>query len=378
MNCFKSHLLFFVFLFATVVVNAQPRVVIMSDFPPVDVIPGGAGYGPPAKRSDSDDMQSMIRFLLYTNDFTVEGLVASSGTFANVANKQNILDLLYLYEKVDENLRKHDKRYPAADALRSVTWQGQSGTYGRPASGILGTGKDSEASERIVALLEQPDTRPIWFCVWGGSCDLAQALWKITQTQTPAQAEKLISKVRIYLIGLQDGTGQWLLDTFPHLFVILSKGNYMGMFNNAPGADRKLSDLDWVNRNIRRGHGLLGALYPESGFYPETPGVWEGDSPSFLYLASAVRGLNDPEKPDQESWGGTFIQPNKTKNHWYDDPEGTQAVSKWRAQVQEDFARRADWMNPYPDTCAKCISTWSSMIKLCHTTMPEGTHRFRQ
>ena len=54
------------------------------------------------------------------------------------------------------------------------------------------------------------------------------------------------------------------------------------MFNNSPGADIKLSELDWENRNIRKGHGLLGSLYPESGFYPETPGVWEGDSLSLL------------------------------------------------------------------------------------------------
>ena len=57
----------------------RPRVVILSDFPPVDVIPGGAGYGPAGKRSDPDDVQSMVRFLLYANDLEVQGLVASCG-----------------------------------------------------------------------------------------------------------------------------------------------------------------------------------------------------------------------------------------------------------------------------------------------------------
>lgn len=41
------------------------RVVVMTDFPPVDVISGGMGFGPAEKRSDSDDVQSMGRFLLY-------------------------------------------------------------------------------------------------------------------------------------------------------------------------------------------------------------------------------------------------------------------------------------------------------------------------
>ena len=318
----------------------------MTDFPPVDVIPGGADYGPSEKKSDPDDVQSMIRFLLYTNEFDVEGLVASSATFANIADKQNIFDILYLYDRIDNHLQKQDSDYPAAGQLRSVTWQGASGTWGEPASEIIGENKDSEASEKIIELLEKPDKRPIWFCIWGGSCDLAQALWKIKETQGPAEAEKLMSKIRIYMIGLQDGSGQWILDTFPDLFVIVSKENYQGMFNNAPGTDSKLSDLDWVNQNIRKGHGMLGALYPENGFYPEHPGVWEGDSPSFLYLVSAVYGINDLEQPNQESWGGKFICPDTSKNHWFDHPAGKQTVSKWRKQVQEDFAKRADWMIP--------------------------------
>ncbi len=237
---------------------------------------------------------------------------------------------------------KHDEHYPTAEQLRSVTWQGLSGTWGRPANDIIGPGKDSEASEKIISVLEKDDERPIWFCVWGGSCDLAQALWKIKETKPVAYVERLINKVRVYSIGLQDGAGQWLLDTFSDLFMIVSKGNYMGMFNNAPGTDRKLSDLDWINRNNRKGHGLLGAIYPESGFYPETPGVWEGDSPSFLYLVSATRGLNNSEHPEEESWGGKFVRPDITKNHWFDNPAGAQTVYKWREQVQEDFARRAD------------------------------------
>ena len=323
--------------------KSKSRVVIMSDFPPIDVIPGGAGYGPPNKRSDSDDVQSMVRFLLYANEFQVDGLVASSGTFANIANKQNILDVLSCYDQVYSNLKRHDRSFPTAKTLRSITWQGASGTYGRPFEEILGPGKDSEASEKIISLLSSPDPRPIWFCIWGGPCDLAQALWKIKGTRTPSESARILSKVRIYLIGLQDGTGQWLLDTFPELFIILSKGNYMGMFNNSPGSDAKLSDLDWVNTHVRNGHGPLGAAYPKSGFYPNTPGVWEGDSPSFLFLVSAALGLNDAEKPDQPSWGGQFLRADQTKNHWTDDPKGARTVWQWRGAVQKDFAKRLEW-----------------------------------
>lgn len=326
----------------------RPRVVVLTDFPPVDVIPIGEGKGPPEKRSDPDDVQSMVRFLLYANEFDVEGLVASSATLANVAKKQHLHDLLDLYGKVDDNLRRQDPRFPTARELKSVTWEGRSGTYGKPAAEVFGKGKDTEASEAIIKLVDRPDPRPVWFCVWGGPADLAQAVWAVKETRSPKELARFVSKLRVYLIGKQDGSAQWLLDTFPDLFVILSERNYMGMFWNARGADPKLADLDWLDANVRTGRGPLAAAYPRSGVNPKTPGVQEGDTPSFLHLASGVRGVNDPEKPDQGGWGGKFKRADPKKNHWVDDPSGGEAVWRWREDVQKDFARRADWMKDTP------------------------------
>lgn len=327
----------------------RPRVIILSDYPPVDVIPVGAGHGPAEKRSDPDDVQSMVRFLLYANEFDIEGLVASSATLANIAKKQNVLDTLDLYDLVDENLRRHDSRYPTADQLRAVTWEGRSGTYGQPASAVLGESKDSEASNAIIGVVDQSDPRPVWVCVWGGSCDLAQAIWKVQQTRSPAELARFLRQLRVYLIAKQDGSAQWLLDNHPNLFLILSEKNYMGMFWNMHGSDPKLADLAWINTHVREGHGPLGAIYPPSGYNPKNPGQQEGDTPSFLHLVSALRGLNDPEQPAQAGWGGKFIRPNPTRNHWFDDPTGAQAVWRWRTEVQQDFARRAAWMNaPLP------------------------------
>jgi hypothetical protein len=336
--------------------STAPRVIISSDFPPLDVIPvKGARKGdPPEKCSDPDDVQSMVRFLLYVNEFDVEGLVASAGTFANVAKKQNILDILNLYDQVQENLRRHDPRYPTAERLRSVTWQGRDGAWGTTQVGtnakalekILGDGKDSEASDAIIRVVDRPDSRPVWVCVWGGSREVAQAIWKVRATRSPAELERFLSKLRIYLIVKQDNTTDWLLDSFPSLFVILSEKNYMGMFWNMQGSDPKLADLAWINANVRQGHGPLGAVYPQSGWDPKYPGQQEGDTPSFLHLVSAVRRLNDPEKPDQEGWGGKFVRKDFSKNHWFDNPAGTQTISRWRTEVQADFARRADWMLP--------------------------------
>lgn len=324
----------------------RPRVIVTADFPPLDVIPGGAGHGPAEKRSGPDDVQSMVRFLLYANDFDVGALIASSGTFANIANKQHLLDILDLYDQVDENLGKHDPLYPTADYLRSVTWEGSSGNWGRPARAVLGEGKHREASEAIIRIVDAPDPRPVWVLVWGGPQEVAQAIWKVQQTRSPAELKQFISKLRIYMIGLgdkpgQDGSGQWMLDTFPDLFVIVSQKTYGGMFaRNTP-----LGNLAWLNANVREGHVPLGAVYLRSGFNPDNPGMQEGDTPSFLYLVSAVGGLNDPEHSDQESWGGQYVQRDPSKNHWYDGP-GAESVRKWLPDIQQDFARRADWMLP--------------------------------
>ena len=260
----------------------KPRVIIMSDFPPIDVIPVKASYGPPEKRSDPDDVQSMVRFLLYTNEFDVEGLIASAGTKAYIARKQNILDILNIYDQVDENLRKHDHRYPTADQLRWVTWQGRDATYGKNGVKNLGKGMDTEASDAIIRIVDKPDDRTVFVCVWGGPYEVAQAIWKVKNTRTPAELESFLSKLRIYSIGRQDNTLQWLIDNFPDLFIIVADNTYRGMMSYAPGSDASLNDIDWVYENIHRGHGILGLIYPESTTMDRSKeGVREGDTPSF-------------------------------------------------------------------------------------------------
>ena len=76
------------------------------------------------------------------------------------------------------------------------------------------------------------------------------------------------------------------------------------------------------------------------------PGQQEGDTPSFLYLCE--RGARD-ERPRKAGPGelGRSIRPQRdpSRNHWFDGP-GATSVSKWLPEMQADFARRADWMNP--------------------------------
>jgi hypothetical protein len=308
------------------------RVIITSDFPPF-----------PVTNSDPDDVQSMVRFLLYANEFDIEGLIASAGTHGMVAEKKNILAVLNEYDKVDENLRKHDAKYPTAEVLRAVTFEGKGNNNGiiirwgcgkQPYTEIIGEGKESEASKAIITAADKLDSRPIWIGAWGGPREVAQAIWKVKNTRSEAEFKTFVGKLRIFLIACQDASHEWLMTEFPDLFIIESRKTYQGMFRSDSRA--------WVEENIIKNHGPLGAIYPLKAV--AGPGVIEGDTPSFLYLVSANRGINDPEDPTQPSWGGQYNRKPNT-NHYVDGP-GPSSISQWRKDYQKEFQERADWMLP--------------------------------
>ncbi|OQP58928.1 nucleoside hydrolase-like domain-containing protein [Niastella populi] len=85
---------------------------------------------------------------------------------------------------------------------------------------------------------------------------IAQAIWKVKQSRSKKQLNKFLGKLRIFMIGLgsqtgQDGSGQWLPDNFPELFIIVSQKTYGGMFAQNP----PVGNLEWLNKNIRERHG---------------------------------------------------------------------------------------------------------------------------
>jgi hypothetical protein len=310
------------------------RVILSNDYPPTNVLA--------LNNSDPDSLQTEVRELLYANEFDIEALEATSGTYANVANKSWVSNTLDLYAMVYPNLIQHDLRYPTADYLRSVTTQGLSGAYGANYTNMIGAGMDSEASDAIIAIVDKPDPRPVWYCCGGCTREVAQAIWKVQHTRTTAQLQTFLSKLRIFQIAHQDGTIDWLMTNFPNLFIIYSTAStYWGM-TSAEG-DSTLCDLNWVNTNIISGHGPLGAIYPPRGCC--VSGVQEGDTPSWFSLVSAMRGLNDPENPATGGWGGQYALASGSTNHWVDCCGGS-TIYQWRPQFQAEFAERANWMLP--------------------------------
>jgi len=250
--------------------------------------------------ADPDDSQTLIRLLLYSNQIEIEGLIATTSVHqkSRVA-PETIRKIINGYEKVQTNLLKHEPGFPAAQDLLKMVKQGL------PVFGMegVGKGKDSEGSEWIIKVLEEKDDRPVWISVWGGPNTLAQALWKIKETRSKAEAERLISRLRVYTISDQDDTGYWMRKNFPDLYYIVSPGSYMtatwiAINQFIKGANNEVISNSWITDYIQQGHGPLGALYPDVAY------GMEGDTPSWLMLIQ--NGLNDNVVPNWGSWGGRY------------------------------------------------------------------------
>ena len=126
--------------------------------------------------NEPDDAMSLVRFLTYSNQWDVEGLVATTS-----AHQQHeiatwrIREILEAYGEVRDNLMKHEAGYPTLESLLAVVSEGIP-DYGMNA---VGEGMDSEGSELIIRSVDKEDDRPVWVLVWGGPNCLAQALWKV-------------------------------------------------------------------------------------------------------------------------------------------------------------------------------------------------------
>ncbi|MBQ8655329.1 MAG: DUF1593 domain-containing protein [Clostridia bacterium] len=305
-----------------------------------------------ADRGEPDDTQSLIRLLLYANELQLEGLVATYSAHLEGCDPALIHRVLDVYAQVRPNLVLHDAAYPPAEQLHGVV------AAGSPRCGMdqVGEGGDTEGSELIIRTVDRKDPRPVWITVWGAPTDLAQALWKVEHTRSKAEAAAFRAKIRVHAIHDQyDGSGPWIRKTFPDVFYLTSYKVFRGMYR---AGDESLSSPEWVRAHVTEGHGPLGAIYPvyDGGDnIGPVKGMKEGDSPSFLYLIP--NGLNDPEKPEQGSWGGRFRQ---TGARQYSDgvesiPGETSeraSAARWRQAYQADFAARMDWcVLPYAEGC---------------------------
>ena len=325
--------------------------------------------------NEPDDAESLVRFLTYSNNWDVEGLVATTSVhLQNHVAPEKIRQIVSAYGKVRPNLLLHESGFPSEEYLNSVLTHGPS-VYGMAA---ISQNTISPGAELIIKAVDKQDSRPVWVLVWGGPNTLAQALSKVKATRSKRAVRAFVSKLRVYAISDQDDTGPWIRNTFPDLFYIVSPGMHAGgayhmatwsgisgdnFWGRFVGADFSIEDKPWLHANVMS-KGPLGAEYPEPKF------LMEGDTPSFLYLID--NGLSSPENPNWGSWGGRYELYKPPYHRWLLVPETrpiwTDAVDevlgfdnkwhttnkatiwRWRNAYQNDFAARMDWtIKPYKE-----------------------------
>jgi hypothetical protein len=71
---------------------------------------------------------SMVRFLVYSNQFDVEGLIATTSTWMKNKLRPDVLQMLVAaYDEARPNRVKHQPGFPAAESLRAVIVPGHLG-----------------------------------------------------------------------------------------------------------------------------------------------------------------------------------------------------------------------------------------------------------
>ncbi|KAM0328878.1 hypothetical protein ACHAQA_005294 [Verticillium albo-atrum] len=303
--------------------------------------------------NEPDDSESLVRYLLYANEFRTEGIAATTSTWLRQTNETHVEEIRKIvrsYGDVTDNLNHHahpDAQYPAADELQSVITAGAQ-VYGMAALG----GAPSDGAKLLAQRLEE-STEPLYVTVWGGANTLAQALEHIHQSRLTEEAAELRSRLRVYTISDQDDTGELIRNTYPDIFYIASihgwnmydLATWQGISLDVPGADVTKVSVPWLEKNVQI--GPLGKEYPSPIF------LMEDDTPTFLYLIQ--NGLGSPENPRYGGWGGRYSPINQGTVHYADVVDTIRGVDgalytnqkstiyRWRDHYQNDLASRIQW-----------------------------------
>jgi hypothetical protein len=294
---------------------------------------------------DPDDEQSLVRFLLYANEWDVEGMIANRPTARRHENLNSertglgiVRRLLKAYEACYPNLIQHDARYPKTEALWRRT--------------VAGYHDTDDAVNLLLAAADNSDPRPIWYSDWGtdngaAANNLKRALDRVRQERGPEGYARFKSRWRLSSADkFSEHTGtlrppfQFWVDTFrPEMNGRRWYHRFSALTATAGGFD--------LERDIRTGHGPLGTLYPTNTTH------WgkEGDSGTFLYLVPT--GMNDPDQPTWGSWAGRY-GPNTNfpgfryfwaveRDAWNGVTNRDNTLARWAVALQNDFKARLDW-----------------------------------
>lgn len=254
--------------------SSKPRIVITAD-------------------PELDDNNSLIRFLLYSSDVNIEGLIyASSGyhwkgdgrgtrwfvpgreyarfgldtcpcpNWRWAKDERFIHDAVDAYEKVYANLKIHNKNYPTPAALRSKIRFGNIEFDGD-------ISKNSPGSDLIRSLMLDDKPGPLFITAWGGQSTIARALKSIEEQfahkpEWENIQQKISKKVVLLPSGDQDDTyAIYIKPHWPNIEYRQFRGgpNYgYGAQLGAKAEDAPYLTPGWMKENVSE-RGALGKLY---------------------------------------------------------------------------------------------------------------------
>jgi hypothetical protein len=297
----------------------------------------------------------MIRFLLYTCDFDVAGIVQVNSRYqkSGHSDKKWIEAELEAYEQVLPSLRKHNSNYPDADRLRSVLRVGNENRNDLYVAPPDMETKNTAGAQLIINILLDDDPRPVHVLSWGGANTTASALWKLKTEYPKEKFDYAVSRIRIYCIWYQDGGGKWIQENIPEAYIneayrwdnVWDYESYdharkKGKMSSNPPFVQEYMKPTWLNENVKIDHGPLGAMTPQKY-------ISEGDTPSFLHLVN--NGLESYRDYTLGGWGGRSAHddpayPNHvTDRNLADDGNRNKMYWRWVPAAQNDFAARMDW-----------------------------------
>ena len=356
--------------------------------------------------AEVDDQNSLIHALLYANEIDFQGIVQTSSKFHWIGDpdaEDEALKTSYRwpgtewmnefaddYAAVFKNLRTHDSAYPTPNYIRSVIAVGNIASRGD-------LKKETDGSRLVEKALLDNDSRTLHLMAWGGTNTIARALMSIEEKykntdQWASIRKKIIDKTMIGAFGKQDETyDEYIGEEWPEIpFMNVGGGTTYGYAwsrtaGNVDSEAKRTMSGAWMRENLDYGHGPLldnyvtwgdgtylegeedGSQFGTNESMLDSTAWWgrmkyqrydflsEGDSPSFFYLMDT--GLRSLEDPAFGSYGGRYYLDTSMKNskgqqlNWYKtvkdyDPLQDKMVNsdwRWIADLQHDFATRADW-----------------------------------
>lgn len=321
-----------------------------------------------------DDNNSMIRFLLYSSEFKVEGLIYASSQFhwkgdgkgtkfmvpgreytkygLNLCpcesyrwkkEERFIHEAVEAYEKVYSNLKVHNSNYPTPTYLKSKIKYGNIEFEGD-------FSKNTEGSDLIKKVILDDQPGPVYITAWGGQSTIARALKSIEEEFKQTKEwnlikEKVSHKVILLPSGDQDNTyASYIKPNWPDI----EYRQYKNGPNYGYGA-QLVADTEnayfltpkWTRQHILN-NGPLGKIYrvwgdgkqmvqndpfdyfglagfsndqlKKMGYIVWMPvqekDSWLGEGDTGTFMNLLSNGLNAYEKESPGGWGGRPFTPN--------------------------------------------------------------------